>query len=88
MREEDFKIILTLHKLKSLSKTAQELYISQPTLTKNLKKLEADLGVNLVTRSNKGVVFTAEGELFAIQAEKILVLMEETRQKLENHTIL
>ncbi len=83
MREEDFKIILTLYKVKSLSKAAQELYISQPTLTKNLKNLESELGVNLVNRSNKGISFTAAGEYFAAQAKKILGIIDETRKETE-----
>lgn len=54
--------------IKSLSHAAKKLFITQPTLTHNMKKLEEDLGVPLLNRSSKGVTLTPYGELLMEQA--------------------
>ncbi len=46
----------------SISKAAELLRVTQPTLTFNLKKLEKNLGVELFERSSRGVVLTRYGE--------------------------
>ena len=46
----------------SISKAAQALFVSQPALSKIIAKLEKDLGITLLKRTNKGVFPTAEGE--------------------------
>ncbi len=46
----------------SISKAAQNLYISQPALSKLITKLEKDIGIPLLKRTNKGVFPTTEGE--------------------------
>lgn len=63
------KQFLTVAELNSLSHAATRLFISQPTLTHNIKKLEDNLGVELFVRSSKGMALTPYGEL----------LMEQTR---------
>lgn len=47
----------------SISKAAQQLFISQPALSKSIKKLEEALNVRLFIRSSKGVILTPEGKL-------------------------
>ena len=42
------KTLVTFEECQTLSKTAESLYISQPALTKQMRKLESDLGVNLL----------------------------------------
>lgn len=59
---------LTVAEMKSLSHAAKKLFITQPTLTHNMKKLEDDLGVPLLIRSSKGVALTAYGDLLMEQA--------------------
>lgn len=45
----------------NMSRAAQELHVSQPTLTVTIKKLEEELGVSLFERSKKGVTLTPAG---------------------------
>ena len=48
----------------SISKAASFLYISQPAITKSIKKLESELGITLFNRSPKGVKLTENGKIF------------------------
>jgi len=46
----------------SLSRAAERLFVSQPALTKQIKQLEGQLGVQLFTRSRAGMTLTAAGQ--------------------------
>lgn len=48
----------------SITKAANSLYISQPAITKSIKKLEEELGIILFNRSPKGVTLTENGKIF------------------------
>jgi DNA-binding transcriptional LysR family regulator len=49
----------------NLSRAAERLYVSQPALTKQIKQLESQLGVQLFTRSRAGMTLTAAGQALA-----------------------
>ena len=49
----------------NLSRAADRLFVSQPTLTKQIKQLESQLGVRLFIRSKAGMTLTAAGEALA-----------------------
>ena len=55
-----YKIFLTLYELKSISKTANSLYVSQPAISYSLKELESELGYSLFYRNSKGIEPTME----------------------------
>ena len=76
--------ILDYHKLKifktvadtgSFSKAAQLLFLSQPTVTLQIKKIENYLGVTLFRRDKKNVVLTEEGKILYEYATKIMVFI-------------
>ena len=62
----------------SITHAAQRLHISQPTLSKQLKDLEAELGKKLFTRSSFSVRLTDEGMLLRKRAEDILDMVDKT----------
>ena len=62
MRDQDWKIIASLYNTKSISKTANLLFITQPALSKRLQMIEQELNTTLFIRTSKGVIFTPEGE--------------------------
>jgi len=67
----------------SLSKAAQSLYLTQPTLSRFLEKLEQEVGVALFTRSrNNALVLTPEGETYLKAARKIDALWRELDEAL------
>lgn len=80
MRDFDWQILVTLHKTHNISKTAELLYVSQPTLTKRIQVIEDELGIPLIVRSRKGSVFTPEGERIAQKAESIVAAIQEIKE--------
>ncbi len=61
-------------------KAAQRCYVSQPTLSGQLKKLEDELGVLLVERSTRQVMMTDVGEAVAEQARSVLAQVKGIRE--------
>lgn len=61
---ELYKIFYVVAKNLSMSKAAEELYISQPAVSQSIKKLENQLDGTLFIRSNKGLALTDEGKMF------------------------
>lgn len=61
-----YKIFLYLYEEKSISKTANRLYVSQPAISYSLKELESQLGYSLFYRNSKGIEPTLEAnELYS-----------------------
>ncbi len=57
-----YKIFLYLYEQKSISKTANMLYVSQPAISYSLKELESQLGYTLFYRNSKGIEPTLEAK--------------------------
>ena len=74
---------LALSKSLNFTQTAEELYISQPTLSRNIAALEQEVGVQLLVRNSKSVELTAAGKRFAegcsVFIERYNWAIEETR---------
>ena len=68
----------------SISKAAQMLHLSQPGLSGQLKSLENELGVSLLTRSNKGVELTEEGKVVFDYADTLLSIQGNIKRDLNN----
>ena len=79
MRDFDWQILVTLNKTHNISRTAELLYLSQPTLTKRIQVIEDELGIPLIIRSRRGSVFTPEGERIAQKAESIVAAIQEIK---------
>jgi DNA-binding transcriptional LysR family regulator len=61
----------------SFTRGAEKLRIAQPSLTRQIKDLEEDLGVRLLDRTKKKVTLTKEGEFFLERAKRLLVFSDE-----------
>lgn len=61
-------------------RAAQELQMTQPPLSRQIQKLEADLGVQLFERTKRKVELTAAGTVFLERARRILVMTERSRE--------
>ncbi|MCI8646862.1 MAG: LysR family transcriptional regulator [Firmicutes bacterium] len=67
----------------SISKAAQNLFISQPHLSNQIKALESQLGVTLFIRSARGIHLTREGKIFVDDAQSILADIKSLQDKLQ-----
>ena len=61
MNFRDWEMLATLYDTKNITHAAQQLFLSQPTLTSRLKKLENYYDVQLIIRKRRGITFTPEG---------------------------
>ncbi len=71
MTLQQIHYVLTIAETKSMSKAAEKLFVSQPTLTKSIKELEQNIGISIFTRTGKGVEVTNNGEEFLSYARQI-----------------
>lgn len=68
---------------RNLSQAARRLGVTQPTLTHNMRRLEASLGVTLYQRSSTGITLTEAGRCLLEQAKEIEALYQQTHQRLQ-----
>ena len=73
--------MIVIAKTKSLNKAAEQLYVSQPSLTSAMKELENELGITLFYRSGKGVTLTNDGAEFLLYAKQIYSQYESVMEK-------
>ncbi len=66
------KYVVTIADTGSISEAARRLYLSQPSLTSAIKELEAELGIIIFQRTNKGVVLSQDGEEFLGYARQVI----------------
>ncbi|MDO4572382.1 MAG: LysR family transcriptional regulator, partial [Clostridia bacterium] len=64
----------------NITRAAQLLHVTQPTLSRQLMQLEEELGVTLFKRSSHRIVLTDEGMLLRRRAQEIVALAEKTRR--------
>lgn len=77
------KIFLTVAKSGSFSKAAANLAIAQPILSRQIRALESELGIELFYRNGRGVVLTEAGRLFEGHAQTVVDSLAEARSKLD-----
>lgn len=71
--------LVSLADLRHFSKAAEACHVSQPTLSTQIRKLEEELGVQLVERSPRKVMLTPVGEDIADRARMVLGEIQEIR---------
>ncbi len=85
MEMSQLRYFVTLSRLCNYSKAAEELFIAQPTLSQQIKRLEEELGVQLFERSTRKVVLTPIGQECVQYAVKTLeaadMLMQTAQEK-------
>ncbi len=71
-------------KEKSISKAAVASHISQPAVSQQMQRLEEELGVKLLERSNRGIMLTPAGEVMQKYSEQFLETYANLKEELEN----
>lgn len=77
MRFEQLVYLIAVHEAKSISLAAERTHISQPALSSAISKLEDELGVVLLKRTNSGAHLTEVGEQIIIKAKEVLNKVDE-----------
>ena len=77
------RYFLTVAKEQSFTKAAEQLHITQPTLSRQMAAFEENLGVTLFIRTGKKISLTDEGILLKRRALEILNLEEKTLEELK-----
>lgn len=77
------RYFLTVAKEQSFTKAAEQLHITQPTLSRQMAAFEEDLGITLFIRNGKKISLTDEGILLKRRALEILNLEERTLEELK-----
>lgn len=76
------RYFLTVVREESITKAAEVLHITQPTLSRQLSQMEDDIGVKLFHRGTRKITLTNEGMLLRRRAEEILQLVDNTEKEL------
>ncbi len=76
------KYFLTVVREESITKAAEVLHITQPTLSRQLAQMEEDIGIKLFDRGGRKINLTNEGMLLRRRAEEILQLVDKTEREL------
>ena len=85
MTLQQIKYALAIADIGSMNKAAEQLFISQPSLSSSIKELEKEIGINIFLRTGKGVTPTSEGEDFLIYARQVYQQYDILLQKYSEH---
>ncbi len=78
------RLFISVSQTLNFTKTANEFFMTQPTVSNYIKSLESDVGVRLLNRDSRSVSLTAEGQEFVGYANHMLRLQMEAENRLKN----
>jgi len=87
MEFQQLRYFCAVARLGSFTRAADELNISQPSLSEALKRLEANIGAELLARLGRSVKLTPQGELFLPHAQQVLNDIAEARRSVETRAV-
>lgn len=76
------RYFLAVAREENITRAAEKLHITQPTLSRQLHQLEEELGKQLLKRGNHDIKLTADGMLLRKRAEEIIDLVEKTETEI------
>lgn len=83
MINQPLKIFVSVVEHKNFSRAADELYLSQSSVSLQIQNLENELGTKLIHRSPKNLELTQTGEIFYGYAKNILLLYDKTKEEID-----
>ena len=84
MDSETLKNFLVVAREGNITRAAQFIHITQPTLSRQLQNLEREMGRPLLSRGKRHISLTPEGVLFCKRAGEILELFRKTRSEVQS----
>jgi LysR family hydrogen peroxide-inducible transcriptional activator len=85
MNLRDLKYLVAVADTQHFGQAAEQCFVSQPTLSGQIKKLEEELGVTLFERTRRSVKITHLGDAIAAQARKVLEQADALRQLAQSY---
>lgn len=82
MDEKDFELLRVLEETRNITRAADKLFITQSALSKRIRAMEQELGVEILMRSRQGIRFTPAGETVLAHANEAARQMEQLRRDL------
>lgn len=91
MNMQQLQYVLEIEQCGSINKAAQNLYISQPALSRALRELEDEIGITLFVRNSSGIMLTHQGNEFLMRArrlnEQFVSFQEQYYDKRKSHIL-
>lgn len=84
MNTKQLECFIQAAEILNFSAAAKRLYVTQPTVTHQIKMLEEELGVKLFRRGKKNVVLTTEGSIFFKDAQEIIMREDIAKSRVLN----
>ena len=81
MERRVLQYFMAVARHENITKAAEELHLTQPTLSRQLSDLEDELGVQLLVRGKRKTQLTEAGLIFKARAQEILSLTEKTKEQ-------
>lgn len=85
MTLQQLKYIIAVAEKGTVSGAAEDLFLSQPSLTKSIKELEKEMGITIFDRTNKGVSLSKDGEIFLGYARQVTEQAALLEEKYKSH---
>lgn len=86
MDEKDYVILQYVYQERNITKAAERLYMTQPSLSYRLQQMEKNLGIQIFIRNGKSIEFTPEGEYLISFAKQMLIHIQNFKDQLANMT--
>ncbi len=80
---QQMEILIALVEAGSFTRAAGKLFLSQPSLTKQIQNLETAAGTRFVNRGSGGISLTPEGQILYDYTKRILRLREDAKDRIE-----
>lgn len=80
------KYMITVDKHQSISKAADELYLSQPNISKAIQNIEKEVGFQIFVRTSRGVITTPEGKEFIKKSHKLVKQFDDFNKEFQTIT--
>lgn len=86
MNPHRLRTFLAVRRHRNYTRAAEEVFLTQPAVSRQVRQLEEELGVRLFEQIGKSLFLTDAGETLAVEAEKLLGAMERTAEAVRSHS--
>jgi DNA-binding transcriptional LysR family regulator len=83
MEFRHLRTIVAVARHRSFTKAAEELYLAQSAISQQIRRLEAEIGIQIFRRSSRSVEITEEGKVILAHAQRVLAEFDDLQGELE-----